>query len=75
VHAQLDVAAHTVDAQRRLQLLQEVERIAVADAPWVFLLHPVTYEVVLPRVRGFQLHALRPPRLDNVWLEGGPVNR
>jgi len=74
VDALLDEAAHTVDSQRRLQLLQEVERIAVADAPWVFLFHPVTYEIVLPRVRGFQLHPLRPPRLDDVWIEGEPVN-
>jgi ABC-type transport system substrate-binding protein len=66
----LDEAAHTVDAQRRLQLLQQVERIAVADAPWVFLFHPVTYEIVLPRVRGFELNPLRPPRLDSVSLEG-----
>jgi ABC-type transport system substrate-binding protein len=71
VDALLDEAAHTVDAQRRLQLLQEVERIAVEDAPWVFLFHPVTYEIVLPRVQGLQLNPLRPARLDTVWLGNG----
>ena len=65
----LDEAAHTVDADARLQLLQRVERIAVDDAPWVFLFHPVTYDIVNPRVRGFQLHPLRPPRLENVSVE------
>jgi hypothetical protein len=41
----------------------------------VFLFHPVTYEIVLPRVQGFQLHPLRPSRLDTVWIEGEPANR
>jgi ABC-type transport system substrate-binding protein len=67
----LDQAAHTVDPEARLQLLQEVERIAVNDAPWVFLFHPVTYEIVQPRVHDFQLHPLRPPRLEQVELANG----
>ncbi len=64
----LDTAAHTVDPRERLQLLQRVELVAIADAPWVFLFHPVTYVVVNPRVRDFQLHPLRPPRVEDVWL-------
>jgi len=68
VDALLDEAAHTVDAARRLALLQHVEAVAVADAPWVFLFHPVTYVVVHPRVRDFDLHPLRPPRVERVWL-------
>ncbi len=69
VDALLDRAAQTVDAAARLRLLQEVERLAVEDAPWVFLFHPVTYDIISPRVRGFQLHPLRPSRLDTVALE------
>ncbi|MFI5397320.1 MAG: ABC transporter substrate-binding protein [Candidatus Binatia bacterium] len=68
VDALLDQAAHTVDSQARVKLLQEVERLATTDAPWVFLFHPVTYDIVLPRVQGFRLHPLRPPRLDEVRL-------
>lgn len=68
VDALLDQASRTVDPQARLTLLQEVERLAVADAPWVFLFHPATYDIVLPRVQGFRLHPLRPPRLEQVWL-------
>lgn len=65
----LDRAAHTVDPEARLKLLQEVERLAVDDAPWVFLFHPVTYNIVQPRVHNFHLHPLRPPRLEEVELE------
>ena len=68
VDALLDTAAHTVDPRERLQLLQRVELLGIADAPWVFLFHPVTYVVVNPRLRDFQLHPLRPPRVERVWL-------
>jgi ABC-type transport system substrate-binding protein len=72
VDALLDTAAHTVDPRERLQLLQRVELLATADAPWVFLFHPVTYVVVNPRVRQFELHPLRPPRVEGVWLTDVP---
>jgi len=68
VDALLDQAAHTVEREARLALLRQAETLAIADAPWVFLFHPVTYAIVQPRVRGFRLHPLRPPRLDEVWL-------
>jgi len=64
----LDEAARTVDPEARLHILQGAERVAIVDAPWVFLFHPVTYQVVHPRVRGFRLHPLRPPRFERVWL-------
>jgi len=68
VDALLDEAAETVDTERRLQLLRTVELRAIEDAPWVFLYHPVSYEIVQPRVRDFRLHPLRPARFDHVWL-------
>jgi peptide/nickel transport system substrate-binding protein len=64
----LDQAAHTTDSAARFALLRAVEVRASADAPWVFLYHPVSYAVVNPRVRGFQLHPLRPARFERVWL-------
>jgi ABC-type transport system substrate-binding protein len=66
----LAAAARTVDPTARLQLLQRAELIAVADAPWVFLFHPVSYDIVSPRVRDFVLHPLRPARFERVWLAG-----
>lgn len=70
----LDKAARELDPQRRLRLLQRVEQLAVEDAPWVFLFHPVTYEIVHPRVRDFHLHPLRPPRFETVWLADTPLD-
>jgi peptide/nickel transport system substrate-binding protein len=67
--ALIDRAEATVDSNARVALLQEAERLAVADAPWVFLYHPVTYEVVHARVRDYRLHPFRPPRLEKVWLD------
>jgi ABC-type transport system substrate-binding protein len=71
VDALLDTAAHTVDPAARLALLQEVESMAIRDAPWVFLFHPVSYAIVHSRVRDFRLHPLRPARLERVWLDDG----
>lgn len=68
VDALLDQASHTVEADARRALLRQAEALAIADPPWVFLFHPVTYEIVQRRVRGFHLHPLRPPRLDEVWF-------
>jgi ABC-type transport system substrate-binding protein len=67
--ALIDRAEATVDRARRVALLQEAERLAVADAPWVFMYHPVTYEVVHARVHDYRLHPFRPPRLERVWLD------
>jgi ABC-type transport system substrate-binding protein len=68
VDRRLDEAARTVDPAARLALLQTVEQQVVDDAPWVFLYHPVSYALVSPRVRDFQLHPLRPPRVVRTWL-------
>jgi hypothetical protein len=40
----------------------------VADAPWVFLYHPITYEIRQPWVHGYVLNPIRPTRLETVWL-------
>jgi peptide/nickel transport system substrate-binding protein len=74
VDALLDAAAHTVDAATRLQLLQRAELLAITDAPWVFLYHPVSYEIVSQRVRDFELHPLRPARFERVWLADRPAS-
>ena len=68
VDALLAAAARTVEPAARVEILQRAELIAVNDAPWVFLYHPVSYEIVSARVRDFQLHPLRPARFERVWL-------
>ncbi len=68
VDALLDRAAGTTDAGERMRLLREVERVVIADAPWVPLFHPESYEIVSKRVRDYELHPLRPARFTEVWL-------
>lgn len=41
---------------RRYELYQEAERLIVDDAPWLFLYHPVSYQLVQPRVSQFVAH-------------------
>jgi ABC-type transport system substrate-binding protein len=64
----LDEADATADTSRRLALFQKAETQIMHDAPWVPLFHPVTFAVRHPRVRGYELHPLRPARIENTWL-------
>lgn len=64
----LDQAATLVDPVPRLRLLHDAEVRIVQDAPWVPLIHPTAVSVRHPRVRDYQLHPLRPTRLERVWL-------
>jgi ABC-type transport system substrate-binding protein len=64
----LDEADATLDEPRRLELFRRAETLILADAPWVPLFHPVSFAVRHPRVRDYQLHPLRPARLEATWL-------
>jgi len=68
VDALLDEAARSTDPAIRLQRLHEAENRILEDAPWAPLYHPMTYQIVSPRVRDYQLHPLRPARFDTTWL-------
>jgi ABC-type transport system substrate-binding protein len=70
----LDRDAGTANTVERLTLLEEAERRATAAAPWVFLYHPIEYVVLHPRVRGLELHPLRPLRFDRVWLDDADLH-
>jgi hypothetical protein len=48
--------------------LRRAERLVIAQVPWVFLYHPVTYYVIDPRLQGFRLHPFRPPRYQTAKL-------
>lgn len=41
---------------KRYELYQEAERHILEDAPWLFLFHPVSYELVQPRVKNYITH-------------------
>lgn len=64
----LDRAQQVSNLAERTNLLQQAEAIVVAEAPWVFLVHPSTAAIVHSRVEGFRLHPWRPPRIGRVRL-------
>ena len=64
----LDEADPLLDSARRFRLFHEAEARIIQDAPWVPLFHPAGSAVRHPRVRGYELHPLRPSRVEGVWL-------
>ena len=64
----LDEGAPLLDLDRRFRLFHEAEVLIMQDAPWVPLFHPAGSAVRHPRVRDYELHPLRPSRLENTWL-------
>ena len=64
----LDEADPLLDLPRRFALFHEAEVRIMHDAPWVPLFHPAGSAVRHPRVRDYELHPLRPSRLEGVWL-------
>jgi peptide/nickel transport system substrate-binding protein len=65
-------AAPIGNSKKRYGLYYEVEKMAVRDAPWVFLYHPVSYVIRQPWVHGLMLNPMRPTRFDKVWLSPRP---
>ncbi|TMA58028.1 MAG: ABC transporter substrate-binding protein [Deltaproteobacteria bacterium] len=66
----LDEAEPLLEPGRRLPLFHDAEVMIMRDAPWVPLFHPVGFAIRHPRVRNYQLHPLRPSRVETVWLAG-----
>ncbi len=64
----LDQADPLLDLSRRFALFHQAEVRILRDAPWVPLFHPAGSAVRHPRVRDYELHPLRPSRLEGVWL-------
>ena len=64
----LDAAEPLLYLPRRFALFHEAEVLMMRDAPWVPLFHPAGSAVRHPRVRGYELHPLRPSRVERVWL-------
>ncbi len=64
----LDEADPLLDPSRRFPLFHKAEVLVVHDAPWVPLFHPVGSAVRNPRVRDYELHPLRPSRLEQTWV-------
>jgi len=65
----LDAAAGCPRLEERIEIYRRVERQVIADAPWVFLLHPQLHALCQSWVGGPGLHPIWPYRLDQLWLD------
>ena len=72
VDALLAEAARLTEKKERYLIYDEVQKIIVGDAPWVFLYYPVAYVIRQPWVHGYVLNPMRPTRLERVWLDPHP---
>jgi ABC-type transport system substrate-binding protein len=64
----LDEAAPVTDFSKRYAIYDEAQRKIIADAPWVFLYHPVTYIICKPWVHDYIMNGMRPTRFERVWM-------
>jgi oligopeptide transport system substrate-binding protein len=64
----LSNAALSTDMKQRYALYDQAQRIIIAEAPWVFLDHPVTYVMRKPWVHDFIMNPMRPTRFEPIWL-------
>jgi len=63
-------ARETGDSIQRNRLYNQVERIIVDDAPWIFLYYPTTYFLMQKSVHGLEICAFGGSEVDyyHVWL-------
>ena len=59
------------DPKKRKELYQKAEKIAVEDAPWVFIQHYTTHSLVQPFVKGYELPSFGQysNKFRDVWLD------
>jgi oligopeptide transport system substrate-binding protein len=69
----LDQAALMTDLKTRYARYDQAQQIIIADAPWVFLDHPVSYVMWKPWVHDFIMNPMRPTRFEPIWLAKRPV--
>ena len=65
----LDQARLEKDVTRRIGLYQQAEQMIVQDAPALFLVHSLSYELVKPYVKGFVLTPISIPLERYMWLQ------
>jgi ABC-type oligopeptide transport system substrate-binding subunit len=70
VDAILEQARVEPDVTRRIGLYQQVEQMIVADAPVLFTVHNLSYQLVKPYVKGYTFTPIDIPIERYMWLEG-----
>jgi oligopeptide transport system substrate-binding protein len=67
--AVLEQARLEQDVTKRIQLYQQAEQIIVEDAPALFIMHGISYELVRSNVKGFVLTPISIPLERYLWLQ------
>jgi oligopeptide transport system substrate-binding protein len=67
--AVLDQARVEQDLTRRIQLYQQAEQAIIKDAPMLFIMHYISYELVRSTVKGFVLTPISIPLERYLWLQ------
>ncbi|HEY5903277.1 MAG TPA: peptide ABC transporter substrate-binding protein [Anaerolineales bacterium] len=70
VDALLDQARVEQDVTRRIELYQQAEQMIVDDAPVLFTVHGLAYQLVKPYVKGYVFTPIDIPIERYMWLEG-----
>jgi ABC-type transport system substrate-binding protein len=60
------------DAKKQAELFKQAEKIAVEDAPWLFLFYTVRYRMMQPYVNNLVYNPQELIFLTNVWLDDMP---
>ncbi len=66
----LDQARVEQDVAKRIALYQQAEQMIVNDAPVLFTIHPLSYQLVKPYVKGYVFTPIDIPIERYMWLEG-----
>ena len=64
----LDEAATLSDYYKRHMLYQQIEKILVEDAPWIYLYHTKRNIASQPYIRGYTKNPIASERLEDVWV-------
>lgn len=74
VNAQLDALLEAArverDVTKRIEMYQQAEQIIVDDAPVLFTVHWLSYELVKPYVKGYVYTPIDIPIERYLWLDG-----
>ncbi len=66
----LEAARVEQDISKRIEMYQQAEQIIVNDAPVLFTVHSLSYQLVKPYVKGFVFTPIDVPIERYMWLEG-----
>jgi len=66
----LETARVEQDVNKRIEMYQQAEQIIVNDAPVLFTIHSLSYQLVKPYVKGYVFTPIDVPIERYMWLEG-----